>query len=142
MSYLKDEPLDVRTVAHQVVSPERGGVVTFIGAVRNHHAGRAVLRLEYSSYGPMADAEFARIISEAEARWPARVAAEHRVGTLEVGDVAVIVVAAAPHRDAAFDACRYVIEEIKRRVPIWKREHYADGTAGWVDPPASAGVSF
>ena len=113
MGYLKDQPLDVRTVAHQVVSPERGGVVTFVGAVRNHHAGRAVLRLEYSAYGPMADLEFARILEEAESRWPAKVAAEHRVGTLEVGDVAVIVVAAAPHRGAAFDACRYVIEEIK-----------------------------
>ncbi len=142
MSYLKDEPLDVRTVAHQVVSAERGGVVTFLGAVRNHHAGRAVLRLEYSAYGPMADAEFSQIIAEAESRWPAKVAAEHRVGTLEVGDVAVVVVAAAPHRDAAFDACRYVIEAIKRRVPIWKREYYVDGTVGWVDPTASAGVSF
>jgi molybdopterin synthase catalytic subunit len=142
MSYLKDQALDVRTVAHQVVSPERGGVVTFIGAVRNHHAGRAVLRLEYSAYAPMADLEFARIVEEAERRWPAKVAAEHRVGTLEVGDVAVIVVAAAAHRGAAFDACRYVIEELKRRVPIWKREHYGDGTVGWVDPTASAGVSF
>jgi molybdopterin synthase catalytic subunit len=142
MSYLKAQTLDVRTVAHQVVGPELGGVVTFIGAVRNHHAGRAVLRLEYSAYGPMADLEFARIVEEAEGRWPAKVAAEHRVGTLEVGDVAVIVVAAAAHRDAAFDACRYVIEELKRRVPIWKREHYVDGTAGWVDPAASAGVSF
>jgi len=116
--------------------------VTFVGAVRNHHAGRAVLRLEYSAYGPMADLEFARILEEAESRWPAKVAAEHRVGTLEVGDVAVIVVAAAPHRGAAFDACRYVIEEIKRRVPIWKREHYVDGTAGWVDPMVPEGVSL
>jgi molybdopterin synthase catalytic subunit len=71
-----------------------------------------------------------------------RVAAEHRVGTLEVGDAAVVVVAAAPHRDAAFEACRYVIDELKRRVPIWKREHYADGTAGWVDPTTPEGVSF
>ena len=142
MAYLKEGPLDVRDVAHQVVSAERGGVVTFIGAVRNHHAGRAVLRLEYSAYGPMAELEFARIIAEAEGRWPARIAAEHRLGTLEVGDVAVIVVAAAPHRDAAFDACRFVIEELKRRVPIWKREHYVDGTSGWVDPTAPAGVSF
>jgi molybdopterin synthase catalytic subunit len=70
------------------------------------------------------------------------VAAEHRLGTLEVGDAAVIVVAAAAHRDAAFDACRYVIEEMKRRVPIWKREHYVDGTAGWVDPTVPDGVSF
>lgn len=142
MGYLMEHPLDVRQIAARVVLPVHGGVVTFVGAVRNHHAGRPVVRLEYSAYAPMADAEFARIIAEAEERWPARVAAEHRVGTLEVGDVAVVVVAAASHRDAAFDACRYVIEELKRRVPIWKREHYADGTAGWVDPTAVAGVSF
>jgi molybdopterin synthase catalytic subunit len=142
MSYLKEQPLDVRTVAHQVVGAEQGGVVTFIGAVRNHHAGRTVVRLEYSAYGPMADLELGRILEEAASRWPARVAAEHRIGMLEVGDAAVIVVAAAPHRDAAFDACRYVIDEIKRRVPIWKREHYVDGTAGWVDPTAPDGVSF
>ena len=142
MSYLKEQPLDVRSVAHQVVGAEHGGVVTFIGAVRNHHAGRTVLRLEYSAYGPMADLELGRILEEAASRWPAKVAAEHRIGMLEVGDAAVIVVAAAPHRDAAFDACRYVIDEIKRRVPIWKREHYADGTSGWVDPTAPDGVSF
>lgn len=142
MSFLVEQPLNVRQIADRVVSPELGGVVTFVGAVRNHHAGRSVMRLEYSAYGPMADAEFGRIIAEAEARWPARVAAEHRLGTLEVGEAAVVVVAAAPHRDAAFDACRYVIEELKRRVPIWKREHYTDGTAGWVDPTAAAGVSF
>lgn len=140
MTYLKDQPLDVRMLAHQVVGAEQGGVVTFVGAVRNHHAGRSVLRLEYSAYGPMADEEIGRILAEAADRWPARVAAEHRVGTLEVGDAAVIVVAAAAHRDAAFDACRYVIEEMKRRVPIWKREHYVDGTAGWVDPTAPTGV--
>ena len=142
MSYLKETPLDVRAVAHQVVGAEQGGVVTFIGAVRNHHAGRQVVRLEYSAYGSMADQEIARILEEAASRWPARVAAEHRVGTLEVGDAAVIVVAAAAHRDAAFDACRYVIEQMKRRVPIWKREHYVDGTAGWVDPTVPDGVSF
>lgn len=141
MTYLVEGPLNVRVIADRVVGPEQGGVVTFVGAVRNHHAGRSVLRLEYSAYGPMAEAEFGKIIAEAEARWPSRVAAEHRIGTLEVGDVAVVVVAAAAHRDAAFDACRHVIEELKRRVPIWKREHYADGTAGWVDPTAPTGVS-
>ena len=120
----------MRTWPHRVVTPEQGGVVTFVGVVRNHHAGASVLRLEYSAYGPMADAEFARIVAEAEARWPARVAVEHRIGTLEVGDVGRDRGGAAAHRDAAFDACRYVIEELKRRVPIWKREHYADGTAG------------
>lgn len=142
VGFLVEQSIDVRQVAARVVTPERGGVVTFVGVVRNHHAGRSVVRLEYSAYGPMADAECTRILEEAEGRWPARVAAEHRIGTLEVGDAAVVVVAAAAHRDAAFEACRYVIEELKRRVPIWKREHYADGTAGWVDPTATAGVSF
>ena len=142
MGFLVEQPIGVRQVAARVVTPEHGGVVTFVGAVRNQHAGRSVVRLEYSAYGPMADAEFDRIITEARERWPAHVAAEHRIGTLEVGEVVVVVVAAAPHRDAAFDACRYVIEELKRRVPIWKREHYADGTASWVDPTAAAGVSF
>ncbi len=141
MAYVVAEPLNVRVIADRVVDPGQGGVVTFVGAVRNQHAGRSVVRLEYSAYGPMADAEFEKIVAEAETRWPARVAAQHRIGTLEVGDVAVVVVAAAAHRDAAFEACRYVIEEIKRRVPIWKREHYADGTAGWVDPTAPTGVS-
>ena len=142
MSHLVARHIDVRAVAARVVTPERGGVVTFVGGVRNHHGGRAVLRLEYSAYAPMADAEIDRIVAEAEERWPARVAVEHRIGVLEIGDVAVVVVAAAAHRDGAFDACRHVIEELKRRVPIWKREHYADGTAGWVDPTAQGGVSF
>ena len=91
-----------------------------------------MLRLDYSAYGPMAEAECARIVAEAEARWPVAVALQHRIGALAIGDAAVAMVAAAAHRDEAFAACRYVIEEVKRRVPIWKREHYADGTVAWV----------
>jgi molybdopterin synthase catalytic subunit len=97
-----------------------------------------VLRLEYSAYAPMAEAECGRIAAEAEGRWPVAVALRHRVGTLEVGDVAVAIAAGSAHRDAAFEACRYVIEEVKRRVPIWKREYYADGTIAWVDPTSAA----
>jgi molybdopterin synthase catalytic subunit len=118
----------------QVSGPDRGGVVTFLGLVRNHQDGKGVLRLEYSAYEPMAEAESARIVAEAEARWPARVALLHRVGELGIGDVAVAVATASAHRAQAFEACRYVIEETKRRVPIWKKEFYADGTVGWVDP--------
>ena len=92
--------------------------------------------LDYSAYEPMAEAECARILAEARARWQAEVALEHRLGHLEVGEAAVAIAAAAAHRDAAFAACRYVIEEVKRRVPIWKRERYADGTEAWVDPTA------
>jgi molybdopterin synthase catalytic subunit len=82
----------------------------------------------------MAVAECSRIVAEAEARWRVAVALSHRVGSLAIGDTAVAVAAASAHRDEAFAACRYVIEEVKRRVPIWKREFYADGTAAWVDP--------
>jgi molybdopterin synthase catalytic subunit len=136
MAYLTSAPLDVEDLVSRVVSPERGGVATFIGVVRNHHDGRSVLRLEYSAYDAMVEAECARIVSEAEGQWPVCVALEHRTGQLEVGDAAVMVAAAGAHRDEAFDACRYVIEELKRRVPIWKREHFADGTVSWVDPTA------
>jgi molybdopterin synthase catalytic subunit len=115
-------------------------VVSFTGLVRNHHAGRAVIRLEYSAYEPMAEAECAHIVTEAESRWPVRVAVEHRLGTLEIGDTAVAVVAAGAHRADAFEACRYVIDAIKSRVPVWKREYYADGSVAWVDPTAPGGA--
>jgi molybdopterin synthase catalytic subunit len=118
-------------------SPERGGFAVFIGQVRNHHEGRGVAGLEYSAYRPMAEAECARILAEAGDRWDAAVTLRHRIGPLAVGDVAVAVVAASAHRDSAFAACRYVIEEVKRRVPIWKREHYTDGNAAWVDPTST-----
>ena len=125
-------------------SPERGGIASFLGVVRAHHQGRAVLRLDYSAYHEMAEAECARVVAEAETRWPVKVALQHRIGTLEVGEVAVVVVAAGAHRDEAFAACRHVIEELKRRVPIWKREHFADGQVDWVGaarPGAGAGMS-
>jgi len=80
----------------------------------------------------MAEAECGRVVTEAESRWPVKVALAHRIGSLEVGDLAVVVVAAGAHRDEAFAACRHVIEELKRRVPIWKREHFADGEVDWV----------
>jgi len=134
VSFLSDEPLDLGRLVAAVVAPERGAVASFLGLVRDHDRGRAVRRLEYSAYGAMAELECGRILGEARERWDAEVALEHRIGTLEVGDAAVAIAAAAGHRDAAFAACRYVIEQVKRRVPIWKREHYADGTVGWVEP--------
>ena len=130
--YLTESRIDLSELLGAVQSPERGGVACFLGTVRNHHDGREVLRLEYSAYGPMVEAECARIVAEAEARWQVAVALRHRIGRLEIGDAAVAVVAASAHRDAAFVACRHVIEQLKRRVPIWKREVYADGTAEWV----------
>jgi molybdopterin synthase catalytic subunit len=132
VSHLTTTPIDVNELIGQVQSPERGGFASFLGTVRNHHAGREVLRLDYHAYEPMAEAECARIVAEAESRWPVAVALRHRVGALEIGETAVAVVAAAAHRAEAFVACRHVIEELKRRVPIWKREQFADGTVGWV----------
>ena len=137
--YLTTEPIDLTVLLAQVQSPSRGGVACFMGAVRDHASGRAVTRLDYSAYGPMAEAECARIVAEAESRWPCAVALKHRIGTLAIGDTAVAITAAAAHRDEAFAACRYVIEEVKRRVPIWKREVFADGSVEWVGASGEVG---
>ena len=137
MAFLTTEPIELSPLFARVHSPSRGGIAAFVGQVRDHHDGRAVLRLDYSAYAPMAEAECERIVAEAEARWSVHVALRHRVGSLAIGDTAVAVVAASAHRGDAFAACRYVIEEVKRRVPIWKREHYADGTVTWVNATAT-----
>jgi molybdopterin synthase catalytic subunit len=135
--FLTERPIDLASLHAAVQAPDRGGVAAFVGLVRDHHQGRPVLRLDYSAYGPMAEAECGRIVAEAEARWPVAVALCHRIGALAIGDTAVAVVVGSAHRDAAFAACRHVIEEVKRRVPVWKREYYADGTVAWVDPTAA-----
>lgn len=137
MPFLTELPIDLGRLHAAVQAPHRGGVAAFVGLVRDHHQGRAVLRLDYSAYGPMAEAECGRIVAEAEARWSVAVALQHRVGALAIGDAAVAVVVASAHREEAFAACRHVIEEVKRRVPVWKREYYADGTVAWVDPGAA-----
>ncbi len=130
--YLTSDPIELESLLAQVQSPRHGGIASFLGAVRDHQAGRSVVRLEYSAYQPMAEAECARIVREAEAQWDCAVALKHRIGTLHIGDVAVAIIAASAHRDEAFAACRYVIEEVKRRVPIWKREVFVDGSVEWV----------
>lgn len=141
MTLLATSAIDPGAMVARVAGPDRGAVATFLGVVRDHHAGRQVVELEYSAYGAMAEAMMRTIVREAEARWPVAVALEHRLGRLAIGDVAVAVAVASGHRDEAFLACRYVIEEVKRRVPIWKRERYADGTEAWVDPTAPGGVA-
>jgi molybdopterin synthase catalytic subunit len=132
--FLSEIPLDLGALLAAVASPGRGGTCAFLGAVRDHDGGQEVVGLEYSAYAPMAESVIACIVAEAEERWPVRVAVGHRVGHLAVGEAAVAVAAAGAHRDEAFAACRYAIEEIKRRVPIWKRERHPDGTGAWVDP--------
>ncbi len=140
MPFLTEQPIELERLIAAVVSPDRGGVVTFLGVVRNHHSERAVNELAYEAYGPMAEAECARIIAEAESRWPVRVTLSHRIGRLSIGDTAVAIAAAGVHRAEAFEATRYVIDELKTRVPIWKRERYTDGSEAWVDPTAPGGT--
>lgn len=139
MPFLVERAISLDPLIRAVSAPGRGGVATFLGLVRDHHAGRTVLRLEYSAYAPMAERECAEIVEEAEKKWEVAVTLEHRIGALQVGDAAVAVVVASAHRTAAFEACRWVIDEVKRRVPIWKKEFYADGTVAWVDPTAPGG---
>lgn len=138
MRYLTDTPIDVAAVMQSTHAPEHGAVASFIGTVRDHNGGRRVVALDYSAYDAMAEQICGDIVVEAATRWTAIVTVQHRLGRLVVGDAAVVVAVAAPHRDAAFDACRWVIDQVKHRVPIWKHERYADGTDAWVDPTTSA----
>jgi len=137
--FLTEHPLDLTALIADVLSSGRGGIACFLGTVRDHHQGRSVRRLEYAAYAPMVEAECARIVEETERRWPVTVALRHRVGRLEIGDSAVAIAVAGAHRDEAFAACRHLIEEVKRRVPIWKREVYVDGTEEWIDPTKAGG---
>ncbi len=133
---LSAHPLDEREVAARVSGRDAGGVVTFVGAVRDHSRGHAIQHLEYEAYAEMAVQEMDRIVRRAAERWPGtRLAIAHRVGHLEIGDAAVVVAAAAPHRAEAFEACRFAIDTLKETVPIWKKEVATDG-AYWVDDHA------
>ena len=132
---LTTRAIDVEALTREVAAEDRGAVSIFLGTVRNSNEGRAVNGIDYSAYDAMAVAEMNRIADEASERFRGvAIALEHRIGTLQVGDVSVAIACAHAHRAQALDANRYVIEELKRRVPIWKREHYLDGTSEWVDP--------
>ena len=135
MFRLSDQPIDVAALSRALASDSAGACVTFEGWVRNRNDGRAVHRLDYQSYAPLAEKEGARILDEAKSRY-AIIDAQctHRVGALAIGDAAVWVGVSSAHRDAAFAACRFIIDEVKLRVPIWKNEHYADGESGWLHP--------
>lgn len=127
-------PIDLAHLVARVAAPDRGATASFLGTVRAGPDDGPVVRIEYSAYEEMLDEEFRRITAEAEARWPgAAVAAQHRLGNVPLGEASIAVAVAAPHRAAALDACRYVIEEAKRRLPVWKREMLADGATMWRD---------
>ena len=130
------EPIGVDECVRAVEHPAAGGIDVFIGKVRNHSDGQAVTVLEYEAYASMAEKEMERIAVEVRAKVPGvRLSVLHRVGRLEVGEIAVVCAASAPHRDEAFRACRLLIDEIKARLPIWKREHASTGASwvGWQD---------
>ncbi|MCU0509706.1 MAG: molybdopterin converting factor subunit 1 [Anaerolineae bacterium] len=133
-----DGPISLDEVTRRVVAPERGGITVFAGTVRGVTGEQETDYLEYEAYPEMAEASFERIADEAKSRWPgiAAVAVVHRVGRLQVGDVAIVIAVAAGHRAETFDACHYVIDRIKQVSPIWKKEVGPDG-AMWIEGPES-----
>ena len=131
------DPIDVTRLIARVASHQVGAIAAFLGTVRNVNGGRPVTGIEYSAYEEMAHRELLAIASEIVQLNNVAVAVEHRLGELSLGDVSVAIVAAHAHRAGALHACQYVIEELKVRVPIWKREHYTDGTRAWVDNRAT-----
>jgi molybdopterin synthase catalytic subunit len=129
------ETLDLNRLiaAVQAETGRDGAVVTFLGLVRNHNAGRSVRYLEYEAFEPLALKIFSRIAAEADQRWPGvRLAVHHRIGRLEIGDASIAIASASPHRGDAYAACRYAIERVKQTAPIWKREFFEGGDV-WIE---------
>jgi molybdopterin synthase catalytic subunit len=132
MFEVTEQVLDANVVLRKVAADTMGAVVTFVGIVRGFSEGRKVLYLEYEAYKEMAEKKLAEVGQEISRRWPTvKVAVTHRVGHLEVGEAAVVIAVAAPHRGEAFEACKYAIDRLKEIVPIWKKEVWEDGE-GWI----------
>ena len=132
MTFVTASRLNHAALCRAVSSPRHGALASFVGTVRAVHAGRRVKAVSYDCFVPLAEKELARIKSAAESRWPVLVAVAHRVGRLKVGEASVAIAVGSGHRAEAFDACRFVIEEIKRLVPVWKKEHYTKGDGRWL----------
>jgi len=133
LAELRDTPLSVDEVRAAVTDPGAGGIALFVGTVRDHDAARGVTRLSYSAH-PSATAELRTVAEKVAADFDVRaLAAVHRVGDLDVGDLAVVVAVSCPHRGEAFQACRTLIDTLKASVPIWKHQEFADGTSEWVN---------
>ena len=132
MIQLTDTPIDIARVIRSVDSDQAGAVDVFIGTVRNQTGERRVIRLEYEAYETMALKEMKKLAEEVKQRWPVeKLAIHHRQGVLGIGDVAVVIAVSTPHRQAAFEACKYTIDTLKQTVPIWKKEVFEDGEE-WV----------
>jgi molybdopterin synthase catalytic subunit len=135
MTRLTPDPIDYHALTAAVIRPGCGGVVLFLGTVRDLTADVRTVFLDYEAYPPMAEKKMAEIEAETRAKWPVGdVMIVHRLGRLHVGDVSVAVAVSCPHRAQAFDACRFVIDRVKELVPIWKKENAPDGNTAWVHP--------
>ncbi len=131
---ISDQPLDCVALEARLEDFHSGATVVFTGRVRGHNEGQAVAALEYEAFAPLAEKEGTRILMEARTQFAIdQIGAVHRVGRLNLGEIAVWVGVSAAHRGAAFDACRYIIDELKARVPIWKKEHYLAGASQWIN---------
>lgn len=141
MFILSKEPIRADEAAKQLIDHEAGALVTFEGRVRDRNGGRSVKGLDYEAFEPLAEKEGCRIVAEARENFPVlSVTCMHRTGSLALGDLAVWIAVTARHRDAAFDACRYIIDEVKKRVPIWKKEYYSEGDSGWINAEGDPGA--
>ncbi|MCH2204408.1 MAG: molybdenum cofactor biosynthesis protein MoaE [Lentisphaerales bacterium] len=131
---INSQPIDAEACKKELFDPTAGGFVSFEGWVRNHNEGKHVTHLEYQAYDALAVKEGDKVIAEALEKFEVVDAlVEHRVGDLQIGDMAVVVHVSSKHRGPAFDACEYIIDELKIRVPIWKKEHYMSGDSGWIE---------
>ena len=134
-------PIDPAMLISEVQSAEFGAISVFVGTVRETNDGRSVTGIDYTAYTAMAESQLAEILSEAADRLGVgNIVVEHRIGTLALGDVSVAIATAHAHREPAIECTRFIIEEIKKRVPIWKLEHYVDGGREWVDPTRTSGA--
>ena len=132
MFRVTDKPIDLKELVDYVGDPQAGAIATFIGTTRNNNEGRKVIALDYDGYSEMAEKELARIGEDAKTKWPiCRMAIVHRLGPVQITEASVIIAVSAGHRDAAFAACRFAIEKIKKTVPIWKKEMYEGGEV-WI----------
>jgi molybdopterin synthase catalytic subunit len=129
---ISDKPLNIQSCIDWVITPQCGGIDVFIGTVRSATKGKTVVRLEFDAYQNMALKEMKKIADEALQKWSIyKISIHHRTGVLEIGEVPVVIAVSAAHRDAAFEACRYIIDTLKQTVPIWKKEVFEDGEV-WV----------
>jgi len=137
-----DHVLDPTALLAEVASRDCGASTLFVGTVRRLNEGRDVTGIDYSAYTPMAEKELAAVVAEACERYGTpHIVVEHRLGTLTLGEASIVIAVSHARRASAMGAQKYVIEQVKARVPIWKREHYADGTREWVDPTRAARIS-